>query len=84
MIQRSLAFELVGIPEGAVLGHVDDVGLPVVGLHLLVDAVGLVVLERQGRFSSALRSPLITPPCLPGAGGALMFYPGGTSLFWNV
>ena len=65
MIQRSLVGELVGIPEGAILGHVDDVGLPMVRLHLLVDAVGLMILERQNiqfRAANPVDNPLAVEP----------------------
>ena len=36
-----------GIPLEGVFRHVDDVGFPVVCLHLFIDAVGFVVLEGE-------------------------------------
>ncbi len=35
------------VPLESVFGHVDDVGFPVIRLHLLIDAVGFVVFERE-------------------------------------
>ena len=39
--------ERTGVPLLGVLGHVDDVWLPVVRLHLFIDAVGFVVFDGE-------------------------------------